>query len=256
MAEKTVAELQKALDELTKKLEGLTKASEADKAALTKAQTDLAAALKKADMDDEEKKFYESLADDDKGKFMEMDKEQRKTMMTKRREGDETFESNGVVISKREVGAGMFALLKAQAAETLALKKQVQEANDRADSVAFTKRAESELQNLPGTVEEHAVVLKAISKMDEAPRTTLEKMLKAANDAAGKGFVRQGLSLVKGENGNGATSGSPMTKRDEFMRKVAEIQKRDSCKGTEAMGKAEKEHPELFEQMQEEGAAA
>lgn len=253
MADKTPAELQKALDEMTTKLDALTKASEADKAALTKAQADLAAALKKAEMDDEEKKFYDSLAEDEKPKFMEMDKDGRRKAMTKRHEGDESFEDSGVTIRKSEVGPTVFALLKANATKTAALQKAVQDANDRAETATFAKRAESELNNLPGTVEEHSAVLKAISKMDDAPRKTLEAILKAANETAGAGFNKVGLRLVKQAD---RQAGAGLSKRDVFMQKVAEIQARDKCAGTVAMQKAEKEHAELFQEMQEEGAAA
>jgi hypothetical protein len=89
---------------------------------------------------------------------------------------DETILVGGVELKKSAVGEGTFAALKAQASE-------IAKAKDEAETVALTKRAETEFANLPGEPLAKARVLKAVAGLPEAERTTLEALLKAGNAA-------------------------------------------------------------------------
>lgn len=98
---------------------------------------------------------------------------------------DETIEVAGVAIKKSAIGAEAFALLKKQG-------EDVAKAKEAAEMASFEKVAKDEYGNLPGEDLAKAKVLRAVSKMDDAEKTELEKMLKAANAAMKKHFTPAG----------------------------------------------------------------
>jgi hypothetical protein len=105
---------------------------------------------------------------------------------------DETIEAYGVTISKSK-NLELFTVIKAQQSELAA-------AREAAQVVDLTKRAETELGNLPGEPIAKAAVLKAVATLPEDVRTTLDALLKAGNAAMAQGMKEIG----KG----GATTGS------------------------------------------------
>lgn len=95
---------------------------------------------------------------------------------------DESFtDVDGAVVSKSAVGSAAYTVLKA--ANTRMAKMQ-----DDMDMQRLTKRAETELKHLPGDVVAKARVLKAVERMPEAERATLDAILKSADAAAAPGF--------------------------------------------------------------------
>ena len=95
---------------------------------------------------------------------------------------DESFtDVDGAVISKSAVGSGAYSVLKSQ-------NERMAKMQDDMDLQRLTKRAETEMKHLPGELVAKARVLKAVERMPEAERATLDAILKAADAAAAPGF--------------------------------------------------------------------
>ena len=102
---------------------------------------------------------------------------------------DETFESEGIVIRKSEIGEGAFKLMKAQA--------------EKLEIASFEKRAQSEIAHLPGDLGMKAKALRAISKMDEEIRTAVEAMLKGGSAALRDMSKAKGAHIVEATSAEG-----------------------------------------------------
>jgi hypothetical protein len=161
-----------------------------------KLQVQIAKANFLAGLNDAEKVHYETLDDDAREQFEKMDAETRAKAVKKAAEAaaaaDETFEMDGHVVRKSDVGAGVFAILKSQ-----------QERIDKAEATAKAERAErvkKELEeeaeklfpHLPGTPEEKGIMLKSIRSLPEAQQKTQIDMLKASDAAMAKSFKESG----------------------------------------------------------------
>jgi hypothetical protein len=92
---------------------------------------------------------------------------------------DETFSADGVTIRKSEVGESSFKFMKAQ--------------QERIELAEMQKRAETEIGHLPGEPIAKAKALKAIAKMSDEDKATLDTMLKAGEAAVAKGFTTFGV---------------------------------------------------------------
>ena len=102
---------------------------------------------------------------------------------------DETFESEGIVIRKSEIGEGAFKLMKAQA--------------EKLEIASFEKRAQSEISHLPGELGMKAKALRAISKMDEEIRAAVEAMLKGGSAALRDMSKAKGAHIVEATSAEG-----------------------------------------------------
>jgi len=107
--------------------------------------------------------------------------------------GDETFESEGVVIRKSEVGEPTFKLLKSQA--------------EKLELGAFEKKAQAEIANLPGELTLKAKVLRTISKLDKDVREGLEAMLKGGSAAVRTMSKSAGVTAVEASSVEGQLEG-------------------------------------------------
>jgi hypothetical protein len=148
-------------------------------------------AKQEADMADEQTqaelakyKALSELSDVQKAHYATLSEAEQVEFLKGKREvpADESFtDVDGAVISKSAVGSAAYQVMKAQNARLAKMQ-------DDLDMQTLTKRAEAELKHLPGEVVAKARVLKAIDKMPEAERATLDQILKAADAAAAPGF--------------------------------------------------------------------
>lgn len=239
-----VIELQKQLDAMKVQVTDLTdKLAKAEEAAKTEAE--------KAKMTDEEKEYADRLKDEDKKKkFLGMSKAERSAEIAKAKDGDETITVAGQSIKKSVVGEAAFAVFKAQAEETAAMQKRLDEETEKRLSAELTKRAETEIANLPGDVTKKVGVLKAIDKMDKETQDTLTTMLKAGDSA-----IKSAFESLGHRDGKGELSKKGKEAVDAFEKRVSEVAARDKLGKTEAMTKARQEFPKEFEAYQAAEAA-
>lgn len=218
MADKTPAELQKAVDDLTAENTTLKAANAEFVQAAEKAKANPFAEME----DDKEKPTKKGLD------FLA--KHAPKGVDEVLKVGDQT-------ISKSAVGDQTFAMFKAQAEE-------IAKARDERETAVLEKRVESEFPSLVGTTAEKAKVLKAIAGAPEDVRKSAEAIFVAAEKAVKGAFETKGHS---GGTGSPLAGGGTLNKaRDDFMAKVNEIKSRDKITKTAAMSKAQTEFPELF----------
>ncbi len=124
------------------------------------------------DADDDTKKAWRPHVASQVAKALAKQKEEFDAELAKRdaiAKGDETFESDGTVVRKSEVGETSFKIMKSQ--------------HDRLELQDFTKRAETEIQHLTGETIVKAKALRAVSKLDKESREAIEAMLKGGNAA-------------------------------------------------------------------------
>lgn len=150
---------------------------------LATSQAALETANALAGMTDVQKAFHAKLPNDEaKTAFVKADSAARDAQIAKANEGDETLDVDGAVVRKSEVGATMFAVLKAQNAR---FEKQ---AADHAAQIkklgesAIRKRAQDDLEGLPGTIDEKVALLQLVDTNAEVAKTfgKIVKVYKAA----------------------------------------------------------------------------
>lgn len=244
-------DVKKQLEELTAKVSDLTaKVADAEKArdAAVTAETAAKAALEaekaRGKMSDDEKEIFDSEKDETKkAAFLAMAPEVRKAEVAKRKAGDETLEVNGHTIFKSKVGDDVFAFMKSQAQELKTQAEKLAKANEEAEVATFAKRASDELSHSVGTDVEKAVALRAISKLDEPVRKSIEAMLHAGDKMAAGGFTKFGHG---GSKPDPSVAGAQL----EMNKKIDEIAKRDGIGRSAAMQKARQENPDLFKTIQ------
>ena len=204
-------------------------------------EAELAKAQTLAKMSDAEKAYMNGMSDKEKETFMSSDEDTRKKMMDKTKKNDSTVEVEGKTIAKSEVGDKAF-----EAYEKMAdIEKRLAATEKEAQFSKFAKQAADEYPNVVGTDDELAELLMALSTLDnEVAKSTLGKILKAANEANAGDFEKRGVS---GE----ASEKTVMGKVDE---KVTEIMKRDSISKADATVKVWDENPELYDEYEKEVA--
>ena len=257
-AEKSqIEDLEKQITDLVTKLETATAGSGDENVAalqdelaaatekseeLAKKLADASAELDIAKMSDEEKEHLESLDDEGKGKFRGLSASQRKQAMKKRLDDDEVIEVGGRSIRKSVIGEDHFEVIKSQQAQIAEQDEALVEERNRRETVELTKRAEDDLEHLPGTVDEKIEILQGISKMEDGPRAALEAMLKVGDKAVSAAFQKIGH-----------TGEQKVANAAAFNKRVSEIKAREKCSGTEAMAKARDEFPDEFAAFQNSG---
>lgn len=204
----TEAEKQKAaIDALTKKVDELTAANEAN--------------AQLAKMSDAEKEFMTNMDDDAKKAFASMTEEERKAKMKMAKNATETLTVNGVTVNKAAVGSDVFGILQAQQDQLAQQATDVAKAQEAVANAAFAKRAADEFGAVPGTAEEVAAVLKTFNVMPEAVRNTAEAVFKAAQEMAVKAGVQVGHPGKTGKTGDE----SPLEKLETLAKNYAEANK-------------------------------
>lgn len=261
--EMDVKELEAQVASLTKQLETATKASkdanvavEATKAAgeakksaeeatvkLAKATADLAEATAKAGMSDEEKAHLATLSGKDKTDFMMAAPADRKKMMAKAADGDETVTIEGQVVSKRAVGEAQFEIIKRQAARIATTEAEIAKERTAREDGEYSKRAETELSHLPGEPILKSRVLRHLDKAEAEVKEAINKMLAAGNKAISAAYNRVGT-----KNGD-ITKMTPDGKG--FEKRIDEVLSANKgMSRTDAMAKARRDFPEEFKAYQ------
>lgn len=183
---------------------------EAQVAALTKSLADAEVLAK---LSDDEKAYLADLKDEDAEKFKKATADERAKQMQKSAASDEVYKtSEGREIRKSAVGEDVFAILKSQDETLKAAMAEVAKSAEHAQTVELTKRAEDEFKHLPGDTVAKVAVLKFAAGADEATRTALETMLKAADAALAPAFAEIGKSGGKPQDITKAA------KRDELVK--------------------------------------
>jgi hypothetical protein len=249
-------ELEAQVATLTKQLELATKASKDGKLAidlqksvdeanakLAKATEELAEATAKAGMSDEEKAHLATLSGGDKMAFMTASSDERKKMMSKSAEGDETITVEGQTVSKRAVGEAQFEIIKRQAAKIVANEAAIAKERTAREDAEYTKRADTDLSHLPGETVMKVKVLRHLDKADADVKETLTKMLEAGDKAITAAYGKLG---VKGGDVT-KTNGDPKA----FEKRIDEVQTANKgMSRTEAMAAARKQYPDEFKTYQ------
>ncbi len=199
--EKLKDKLTQKSDELQSNLDEVTKQLDETKQLLTDAKETIAKSESMSSMNDIQKAHYDALEGDDAKSFLEKSFDDRHqelltlakkdTLLYKAFDGTEYRESDGERLAK----------LAKQSDETnAALKKSIEEKQ----TMELTKRAEDEFSNLPGAVETHVEMLKAIDGIeDEEARGEAVKVLKAQNASMAGAFKKVGSSAIsKGQEGD------------------------------------------------------
>lgn len=219
------------------------------KVEVEKMKADLAEALAKGKMSDDEKACMDGMDDNKKKKFLSMSADERRAEIVKFRSGDETITVAGSVVRKSIVGEATFNVLKAQEERLIANEKAIAKANDEAETARIEKRVAEEFSHVAGTPAQKVLILKAFALPGIAKdaRDALDAILKSAEQMAIKAFDKIGhlngqVEIKKGQQ--------------PFLEKVSAIQKRDSCSRLQALSKAQSEHPDEFQAYQEAGQQA
>lgn len=221
--------------ELTKSVEALTKSLEDTKAELAKAE-------KLAKASDAVKAHMAKLSDEEKAKFMALSTEDQEKRAAAVKKADETIELHGQTIAKSAVGDGVFAVMKAQAAEIAKANERIEKAEREAEIQVLAKRADDELAALPGDRLAKARILKAANALSADDKTTFDAMLKAANSTLAKAFSTVGKS--------GAGNVEEGSAEDKLNKKSEEISKRDGVSVQKAYATAVAENPALYDEIE------
>lgn len=197
-----------------------------------------------AKMSDDEKMYMAKMSPEDKAKFMSMSAEERKKKMGMMKRDDESIEVAGQTVSKSVVGDAMFEILKAQDAQLKANQDAIAKAQDAALTATLTKRADDEFGHLVGKSEDIAELLKAAGSMSETAKTTLEAIMKSAEEMASKAFTKRGIS-------NGGDVEKSATEKVDTLAKAYATEK--SVDYATAYTHVLNANPDLYTEMQKEG---
>lgn len=181
-------------DEMSTELEKLQKKFDEQAAALAKTQFI-------AGLNDAEKAHYNGLDDAGKEAFSKMDEKARKAAVKeavdKKAADEETFEMDGHVVKKSEVGPAVFAIMKSQQARIEKAEKSAETERNARIAKEMQEEAEKLFPHLPGTPAEKSEMLKAIRAMPQEQQEKQIEMLKAADAAMAKSFTEDGQKNVK-----------------------------------------------------------
>lgn len=111
---------------------------------------------------------------------------------------DESMTIDGATIHKSEVGAGVFAVLKAQTARVQKAEENAALANNALIQKQLEETAAGIWPNLPGSNREKGALLKSINGMPEETRVYAEQVMKTANEHM------EALYKESGSDGEGA----------------------------------------------------
>jgi hypothetical protein len=230
--------------DVSKDLEALKAQVEKLTADLAKASAEKDEAVAKAALSDTERAFHATLDAENAAEFMKMGSKARASFMKTASETDDTLTIAGRTVRKSVVGEDVFEIMKAQEERTKDVEKQAAKDRDDRITTQLAKRVDDELDNLPGTVDEKVALLKAVSSLGNAETATLNKILKASNDAMSGAFEALGHN-----DGKVAKFNRAEVRKDgehPFMKKVNEIKATEKLKGTEAMAVARKRYPDEY----------
>lgn len=227
--------------------EDAKKAAEAAEAEKKELEKKLATAEAYGKLSDSQKAHYAKLDDKAKEEFLAKSDDERVEIVSKA--AKEAAEENPVVYKaadgteyRKSDDERLVALAK-QSDERLA---KLEKAQTDAATADLRKRAETDLANLPGTVETRMTMLKQIDGIaDEKERAEALAALKAHNAQMGKNFVVHGTT----EASKAALEGieSKDDANAELEKKARELQKADAkLSYVDAYEKAAEANPDLY----------
>lgn len=235
------------MDELTDALKSVAQERDAlaDTARLAKLE---------AGLTEEEREYFKQFPwqkdkeEEEKAGFLEMDPEERKKRAKMAKAQDETVVLDGETISKSAVGAGTFAVLKKQAARIAKTEEDLKQQRAEAEMARLEKRAGDEFGHVPGTSQEKAKMLKAINGIeDEEIRKLVESVF-----IAHEKLLKNAFNTIGGRPPQ-AGEESLQKKAQDFESKMEKIRIDEKCTRSEAIIKARKQFPDLFQAYQEDG---
>lgn len=153
---------------------------------------------------------------------------------------DEVAEFEGETVRKSVVGEQMFNILR--------------KSHDRAELADFTKRAETEIRDLPGDVVVKAKALRAVSRIkDKDEREAVETMLKAGSAALRDGMKPRGRdndgSGGAGEGGSSSGSSALQKRLDVLIAKQIEADPKLSKAAAMSKALETEEGKDIYEEM-------
>jgi len=169
---------------------------------LEQLQSDLERAESFGRLNDIEKSHFAKLDSKDQDNFLKMSATDRAGVLQKSAEADAVVytATNGETFRKSDDQRMVSAIKRADEQEKLFQKEREAREIDM-----FTKRADTELSNLPGDANVKVAVLKAISTItDDVTRTSATALLKAGNEAIKAAFTKVGVRTTgdPGATGN------------------------------------------------------
>ena len=213
-----------------------------DELDLIKAENDLSA---------EEREFIKGMGADEKEDFLTQSPEQRAALVAKAeadKHSDVIYKSDSGEEFTKNDDPRLVKMAKERDEDRREIAKQAA-ASRHAE---FTKRAEAELGNLPGTVETHVALLKAVDGIENADlKEGALSVLKAQNEALAPAFNRAG-SAGGSVSKSGVAGGQSAHENLESLAKkyVGENPDVSFSKAYEIVGDA---NPDLLAQAIKEG---
>ena len=160
--------------------------------AVAPVQAELDIAKAEASMSDEQRDYAKSLSSEDREIFVALSGEDRNSEIAKAKEEDQVVYK---AVNGTEYRASDDPRLVAMAKERDEDRKEVIKAQAAAKNAELTKRAETELANVPGTVETRVALLKAVDGIEnEEVRGEVTKSLVAHNAAMGDALTTVGTT--------------------------------------------------------------
>jgi hypothetical protein len=194
-----------------------------------------------AAMSDAEKNYMHDMEEDEKKPFLRLSAEERKKKMKKSADNNPVvYKSESTGEEYRKSDDPRLVTLAKRADESEKIAKAEREARETAE---LAKRVDEELKDFAGDAADKVEVLRAVSKMDEKARTTLDAMLKSGGKA---------ISAAFGTIGH--RGGDAQKSAGDFNKRVTEVMARDKVSKLIAMEKAEREFPDEFQAFQATGA--
>jgi hypothetical protein len=215
-------------------------------AALETATADLKFLKAKDAMSDKERAAMANMDDEEAGNFVFMSTDARAEKMATIAKAAEdkdpvVYTSDTGSVFRKSDDPRLVTMAKERDAD----RKEAETLRKQAADAAFTKRAETELQYLPGTVAVRSAILKAVSGIeDETLRTEAEKVLKAHNARHAGAFETIGHSIVKKDDGTAFTKADASSELNRLAKARAE---KDGIDFYEAYDKVSEENPTLLQ---------
>lgn len=221
------------------RLDALSKLSAAERGYIEKSKLDGEATDKFAAMTAAERKALM-----DKNPPPDDDADDAKKALAK---GDAFTTPEGAIITKAQVGEGIFAVLKAQNDRITAQADELAKSRDRTELMDISKRVEPLIHI--GKADEIASILQRVGKADTEAAKQVETLFKGLNEQIAKG------ELFK-EHGSGQ-GGAPAEATAAIDAQARELMKSDPKLSIEkARTRVRDTHPDLAKREQEERSAA
>jgi len=199
-------------------------------------KTALALAVAMGTLTDAHKAHYNALDEDAKEGFLAKTKDGREAVMTAiKSENPEVYKSNDGTVFYKSDDPRFVKMAKENDANKAALVK----AQDETKELSFKKRATDEFSNLPGKVETHVALIKAVDAIeDKEVRDAVEATLKAHNDSMNSIYKVAGTTEVSKEADNAVDEMDRLTK--------AHVKANPEVGYFDAYDIISKAHPELY----------